>query len=689
MNPVSYRETRGIAVVTIDHPPVNALSVVVREGLGDAIAKANADDAVRGIVLRTEGSTFVAGADIKEMQQGRHLESPTVREIQDALQAGKPSVAAIHGAALGGGLELALACTFRVALPDAQAGLPEVKLGLLPGAGGTQRITRLCGPATALDIVVSGRKVPAQEALSLGVFDALVDDTDNAAIDFLNAALETDDIPGPILDRTDAVQGIESAIFEAARAKAERRGAKAPLSIIDCIETACRAGGEEGLAFERAAFDDLKGGDQNKALTHAFFAERAAAKLSQGETLPIQRVGIVGAGLMGSGIAIALANKGISVELVDRDAGSLEQARARIDQIYEGTRKRGLMSTEQCRIAQELIGNGTDYTRFAECDLAIEAVPEKMELKEQVFAQLDEALPPHAILATNTSSLDIDRMAAATKRPGSVIGLHFFSPAHIMKLVEVVRGEASTPDAVASGMALVRRIGKVGVVAGNCDGFIANRSLQFYTGQAEFLMEQGASPEQIDRVAEEFGMPMGPVAMRDMAGLDVAALVREVRAKTLPPEERLSPLIEKMVEAGRLGQKSGAGFYRYSDRKRVPDPEAIAIIQQAARELGVEQRSFDDDEIRARLFLPIVNEGARELEEGIAMRAGDIDVAWINGYGFPAHRGGPMHWGEQLGLDRVVAMAERLGADLGPRWQPSALLKDLAANGRGWAEAGY
>ncbi len=689
MNPVTSRTIRGIALVTVDHPPVNALSVGVREGLYEAIAKANADPAVEGIVLRAAGSTFIAGADIKEMQQGRHLESPTVREIQDALQAGKPSLAAIHGAALGGGLELALACTFRVALPAAQAGLPEVKLGLLPGAGGTQRITRLCGPAAALDIIVSGRKVSAQEALSLGMFDALVEDTQDAAVDVLRARLDAGEIPQPILERTDAIEEVDPAIFETARARAAKRGAKAPQSIIDCIEAACRLEGEGGLTFERAAFDALKDGPQNKALSHAFFAERAAAKLPEGEAHKIARVGIVGAGLMGSGIAVALANKGISVELVDRDAGSIEQAGARIDEIYEGARKRGIMSTEQCRAAQGRIASGTDYDRFAECDLAIEAVPEKMELKEAVFAQLDEVLPAHAILASNTSSLDIDRMAAATARPGSVIGLHFFSPAHIMKLVEVVRGKASTPDAVASGMALVRRIGKVGVVAGNCDGFIANRSLQFYTGQAEFLMEQGARPEQIDRVAEEFGMPMGPVAMRDMAGLDVAALVREVRAKTLPPEERLSPLIEKMVEAGRLGQKSGAGFYRYQNRQRMPDPQALAIIQETARELGVEQRSFADDEIRDRLFLPIVNEGARELEEGIALRAGDIDVAWINGYGFPAFRGGPMHWGEQLGLDRVVAMAERLGADLGPRWQPTALLKDLAANGRGWAEAGY
>lgn len=689
MNVVTSHTTRGIALVTVDSPPVNALSVAVREGLHDVISKANADPEVEGIVLCAGGSTFVAGADIKEMQQGRHLESPTVRELQDALQAGKPSLAAIHGAALGGGLELALACTFRVALADAQVGLPEVKLGLLPGAGGTQRITRLCGPAAALDIIVSGRKVSAREALSHGVLDALVEDTQGAAAEFLRSRLDAGAIPRPILDRTDAIKNVDPAIFEVARAKAARGGVTAPQSIIDCIEAACRLEGEEGLTFERAAFDALKGSPQNKALSHAFFAERASAKLPHGEAQDIARVGIVGAGLMGSGIAITLANKGIAVVLVDRDASSIKQAHGRIDEIYEVARKRGIMSIEQCGAAQGRIASATNYESFAQCDLAIEAVPEKMELKEQVFGQIDQVLPPHAILASNTSSLDIDRMAEATARPGSVIGLHFFSPAHIMKLVEVVRGKASTPDAVASGMALARRIGKVGVVAGNCDGFIANRTLQFYTGQAEFLMEQGATPEQIDRVSEEFGMPMGPVAMRDMAGLDVAALVREVRAKTLPPEERLSPLIEKMVEAGRLGQKSGAGFYRYQNRERMPDSQALSIIRQAALELGVEQRSFADDEIRERLFLPIVNEGARVLEQGIALRASDIDVAWINGFGFPAYRGGPMHWAEQLGLNRVVAMAERLGADFGPRWQPSALLKDLAAKGRGWAEAGY
>ena len=450
--------------------------------------------------------------------------------------------------------------------------------------------------------------------------------------------------------------------------------------------------GAEGLVYERARFDELRDGDQHPALVHAFMAERQAAKLPWSDApspQPIGRAGVIGGGLMGAGIATVLANAGIRVAVVETDTEASDRARSRIDALYRTAVDRGVLSSEKAVAAHARIAFETDYDALEAADLGIEAAPEIMEVKRDIFARLDAVLPAHALIATNTSSLDIDEMAAATERPEQVIGLHFFSPANIMKLVEVIRGARSSPEALATGMTLARRLGKVGLLVGNCDGFLANRTLQFYTGQAEFLMEEGASPEQIDGVAEAFGMPMGPVAMRDMAGLDVAALVRKVRALKLPPEERLSPLIEKMVEAGRLGQKSGAGFYRYEGRKRLPDPETQAIIDAAARELGVARRSFTDDEICERLFLPIVNEGARTLEEGIALRAGDVDLAWIHGYGFPAHRGGPMYWGLKQGLGRVVALAERFGTEHGPRWAPSPLLRRLAETGGSWRDAGF
>lgn len=686
MDAVTLTRRDGIAMLTVNYPPVNALSVAVRSGLAAGIAEANGDKAIRGIVIRGGGSTFIAGADIKELAQGRHLESPTLKDVQAMLEGGKPSVAAIRGTALGGGLETALTCTYRVALADAKMGLPEVRLGLLPGAGGTQRLTRLCGPAVALDICLSGRQVGTAEALKLGILDAIVPDLDQAPIDFLASA-------GPASPIIERIVTADPTLFDDARKTQAKkaRGRDAPAEIIGCIEAACRLLGPEGLTYERAAFDRLYAGEQHPALVHAFFAERAAAKgpVAGGALPQIERAAVIGAGLMGAGIATVLTNAGIDVIIVDVDVAALDKGRDRVAVIHTSAVARGIASPEKAEAAQARTHYATDYAALSAIDLAIEAAPESMELKRKIFGALDAVAPSHAILATNTSSLDIDAIAAATARPGQVIGLHFFSPANIMKLVEVVRGSRSSPEALAAGMKLAQRLGKVPVPAGNYDGFLANRTLQFYTGQAEFLMEQGASPEQIDRVAEAFGMPMGPVAMRDMAGLDVAALVRKVRALGLPREERLSPLIEKMVEAGRFGQKTHAGFYRYEGRTRLPDPEAQAIIAAAARELGVEQREFTDEEIRDRLFLPIVNEGARALEDGTATRAGDVDVAWINGYGFPAYRGGPMYWGMKQGLARVVAMAAALGADLGPRWQPAPLLARLTQTGGSWRDAGY
>jgi 3-hydroxyacyl-CoA dehydrogenase len=691
MTAVAYAVDRDIAVLTVNAPPVNALSVAVRQGLGEGIRRANADSAVRGLVIAAEGGTFIAGADIKELAKGLHTVEPTLRDIQTMLESGKPSAAALHGTALGGGLELALACTLRVAEPDTRVGLPEVKLGLLPGGGGTQRLTRLCGPTVALDIILSGRHVPADEALDRGLIDAIGEDRVATASELLRQTLDAGSLPEPVIRRTAQVRDISPAMFSAARETWARkaRGRIAPAAIIDCIEAACTLEPDAGLAVERERFTTLFESEQRRALIHVFLAERQARRLPDPvtPTTPgpgVQQVAVIGAGAMGAGIAMVFANAAIPVQLIDISADAVAAGLDRIDKAYNASVSRKAVSAQAASDARARISGATDYDGLAKVDLVIEAAPEIMELKESIFARLDAATPAHTVLATNTSSLDIDRIAAATRRPGQVLGLHFFSPAHIMKLVEVVRGAATDPAVIAETMALTRRLGKVGVVAGNCDGFIGNRMLQFYTGQSEFLMEQGASPEQIDRVALAFGMAMGPVAMRDLAGIDVSVLVRKARAPTLPPEERMSPILERMAEAGRLGRKNGKGLYRYENGTALPDPEAMAIIEQVSRDMGVTRRSFTDAEIRDRLFMPLVAEGARELEDGTATRAGDIDVVWVNGYGFPAHRGGPMFWGRSIGLDRVVAMAKQLGAVHGPRWQPCDLLLRLAKSGEDW-----
>jgi 3-hydroxyacyl-CoA dehydrogenase len=691
MTAVAYTLEQGFAVLTVDYPPVNALSVAVRQGLGEGIQKANADPAVRGIVIRSAGGTFIAGADIKELSKGLHKVEPTLRDIQVMLENGKPSVAALHGTALGGGLELALACTLRVAEPAARVGLPEVKLGLLPGGGGTQRLTRLCGAPIALDVILTGRQVSADEALKLDIIDAVGDDRTLTAINLLRDMMDHGCLPQPVIRRTNKVEGTSPQVFAKARSDWSRksRGRIAPAAIIDCIEAACVLQPDEGLALERDRFMHLFESEQRRALIHIFLAERQARRLPDGvapsaEPAAINRTAVIGAGTMGAGIAMVFANAGIPVILVDVDQAAVDAGLNRADQAYAASVARKVLSEEAARTARARIEGAVDYARLANVDLVVEAAPEIMELKETIFARLDAATPAHALLATNTSSLDIDSIARATSRPDKVLGLHFFSPANVMKLVEVVRGAETSAETLSAGMDLARRLGKVGVVAGNCDGFIGNRMLQYYTGQAEFLMEQGASPEQIDRVALEFGMAMGPVAMRDLAGIDVSVLVRKVRALTLPPEERMSPILERMVEAGRFGRKTGKGFYRYENGAALPDPEAIAIIEQVSKDLNVTRRAFTDEEIRDRLFMPLVAEGAKELEDRTALRAGDIDVAWVNGYGFPAHRGGPMFWGRSIGLDRVVAMAEQLGEVHGPRWKPCALLRRIAETGEDW-----
>ncbi|WP_395649776.1 3-hydroxyacyl-CoA dehydrogenase NAD-binding domain-containing protein [Brevundimonas sp.] len=694
MSAVEYTVENQVAVLTVNYPPVNALSLAVRTGISESLAQALADDGVKAVVLIGGGTTFIAGADISEFGTPNSAAEPRLQTLQAAFEASpKPIVAAIHGTALGGGLELALTAHARVAVASAKVGLPEVKLGLLPGAGGTIRLPRLTGVEVALDLITTGRHIGAAEANKLGVIDALVFDLRADAVGYA-LKLASGPLPLPVRDRNDRVTGVDPKVFADFRAKNAKkwRGQVAPARIVDVIEAATTLPFADAKAFENDQFKGLMEGPQRKALIHAFFAEREARKIpdvpADTRPLPIRKVVVIGSGLMGGGIAMSFANAGIAVKLLDVNAEALERGMAALKKTYETSLGRG--SITQGQMAERLgriepIGG---YDDLGDVDMAIEAVFEDMELKKSIFALLDKATPPHAILGTNTSSLDIDQIASATSRPDKVIGAHFFSPANVMKLLEAVRGSKTSAETIATVMAVGKQIAKTPVLAGNCDGFIGNRMLQYYTVNAEYMLERGATPEQIDRAAEQFGMAMGPLAMRDLAGMAQAVNVRAVRKKTLPADERMPELVERMVEASRIGQKSSAGFYRYEGRDRLPDPAALEIIAAEAKRQGIEQRTFTDEEIVARLFHPLVNEGAKELEEGIAIRASDIDVAWVNGYGFPIHTGGPMFWGEQIGLDKVLATARTLGAENGQtRWGPSKLLEKLVAEGKGWKDA--
>ncbi len=682
-----------VAVLTVNYPPVNSLSLDVREGLMAEFQAAAANDDVAAIVIIGGGSTFIAGADIKQMGTDKARQGPQLRDLEAAFEnSAKPVIAAIHGTALGGGLEIALACHARVAVASAKVGLPEVKLGILPGAGGTVRLPRLVGPEIALDLITSGKHISAAKGAELGVVDEIVDDLRAGAIAYARK-LVAEGAPPPVMAREDKIRNVDPKVFEDFRAKISRklRGAIAPVKIIECIEATCAMSGEDALAFERERFKELFEGPQRKALMHYFFAEREARKIpdvpAEVKPLPIRSAGVIGAGLMGGGIAMVYANAGIPVKLVDVSQDGLDRGIKIIDKNYSTSVSRGSISQEAKDRAMSLITPTLSYDDLGEVDIVVEAVFEDMGLKEDIFSRLDSATSAHAILGSNTSSLDIDRIAAATSRPEKVIGTHFFSPANVMKLLENVRGAKSSPETIATVMAMGKQLGKVPVFAGNCDGFIGNRMLQYYTGEAEFMLEEGATPEQIDRVAEGMGLAMGPCAMRDLAGMDTSVRIRDIRRKSLPSDERLPNIVERLVEAGRIGQKAGKGYYRYEGRTRIPDPEALAIIEAESAAMGITRRELSDDEVRDRLFHPLVNEGAKEIEEGVALRASDIDVVWVNGYGFPAHTGGPMFWGEADGLDRVLETARRLGEKNGQRWAPAKLLERLVAEGKGWAAA--
>jgi 3-hydroxyacyl-CoA dehydrogenase len=648
---VSYSLQDDIGVISVNNPPVNALSHAVRQGLLDAITTAQSD-ASEAVVIVCEGRTFIAGADITEF--GKSPQSPWLPELLDTIEASsKLVVAAIHGTALGGGFETALAAHYRCAIPSAKVGFPEVKLGLLPGAGGTQRTPRLAGVKATLDLITTGAPIAAGQAEQIGLIDKIIDgDLQEGAINWAKELI-SDGVP---IRRSSeqAVPDYEASIFDDYRQAVEKRarGQIAPAHIVSAVEAAATSTFEEGLAVERDLFMECMGSSQSAGMRHLFFAERRASKIDglakDTPKRPVASVGIIGGGTMGGGIAMSFANAGIPVTMIEISDEALQRGLSIIERNYAGSVKRGKLSEEKAAGCRALISGSTDYAALADVDMVVEAVFEDPDLKKKIFAQLDAVCKPGAILATNTSYQDVDAIAAATNRPEDVIGMHFFSPAHIMKLLEVVRGEKTADDVLATVMALAKKIRKVAVVSGVCYGFIGNRMLRPYGKTAQLLLLEGASPQQVDAAMEDWGMAMGPMRVFDLAGLDIGYTAR----KALTDEQKGDPksyrVPDLLVEAGRLGQKSGAGFYAYDDNRRAtPDPVVDAMIEAAAAEFGVERREISDREIVDRLISALVDEGRKILDEGIAQRSSDIDVVYIYGYGFPVSRGGPMFYADQ------------------------------------------
>lgn len=691
---VSYQLQENIAVVTVNSPPVNALSQAVRKGILDGIKTAQADDS-EAIVIRCEGRTFIAGADITEF--GKPPLDPWLPEVLTAIEnSKKPVIAAIHGTALGGGFEVALACHYRCAVASAMVGLPEVKLGLLPGAGGTQRVPRVAGVKAALDMITSGNPVPAARAKDMGLIDEIItgDDLAAGAVSYARDLLASGAPLKRIRDITINKETIEPGFFDNARKQLAKRarGQIAQDRIVSCIEAAVNLPMDEGLARERELFQELVKSPESAAMRHIFFAERQAAKIKD---LPkdtpirdIKRVAIIGGGTMGGGIAMCFANVGIPVTLLEVSDEALQRGLGIIRKNYTITVQKGKMSQEQMEQRVGLIQGSTDYAEIADVDLVIEAVFENLDLKKEIFARLDGVCKQGAILATNTSYQDVDAIAAATGRPQDVLGLHFFSPANVMKLLEVVRGEKTADDVLATSMAIGKKIGKVCALSRVCYGFIGNRMLGGYGREAQMLLLDGCTPEQVDSTLEEFGMAMGPLAMGDLAGLDVGYKARQARTD-LPDDPKLYRMGTLLVEMGRYGQKTGSGFYKYDPetRQRQSDPEVEALIREEAASLGVEQRDISKEEILARCFYPLINEGAKILEEGIAQRPSDIDVVYVFGYAFPVAKGGPMFYADQVGLknvyDKICEFRDRYGADY---WQPAPLLEKLANEGKTFAQ---
>ncbi len=670
-------------MIVIDHPTVNALSVAVRAGLVAALRTLAETPALRAGVLTCAGRTFIAGADIRE------FDNPpggiTTQDVCAALDASpKPVVAALFGTALGGGLEVALCCHGRVIAPEGAVGLPEVRIGLLPGAGGTQRLPRVTGALVALEMITSGRHVPAAEALSLGIVDEVATDLRAVAIARARALADAGawprlrDRPVPPVDRT---------AFDAAVAvvKKRARGAVAPVKTADCVAMALDVPFDAALAREAEAFRELRGGPQSKALRHLFNAERAAAKGPEAKPWPVRHVGVVGGGTMGSGIAIATADSGLEVTLVEVAEDAVKAAEGRIRGVYDRQLKSGRLPQAEHTARLGRIRFATDLAALADADLVIEAIIENIDAKRDVFRRLSAVTRRDAILASNTSYLDIDLMAEVVDNPERVLGLHFFSPAHVMRLLEIVRTGRTAPQVLSTALALARRIRKQPVVSGICDGFIGNRIFSVWRKQCDFALEDGALPQEVDAALEAFGMAMGPYAVADLAGLDIGWAQRKRLAPTRDKAARYVPIADWICELGRFGQKTGAGYYLHQDGKRLADPVVTGLVERASAARGITRKPVSAEHIQTRVLAAMVNEGAKILEEGIAARPSDIDVVLVHGYGFPSWRGGPMHAADAMGLDAVLATVRTMHAESGVGWEPARLLEELVASGRNFA----
>ncbi len=692
---VRLTQNDGVAVITIDNPPVNALSSGVPEGIAESIRAAAQDPAVNAVVVIGAGRTFIAGADIKDLAAGK--EGPDMHALLKSIEdCPKPVVMALHGTALGGGLEVAMAGHYRLAVASAQVGQPEVNLGIIPGAEGTQRLTRLAGPARAIEMCVSGRPLTAAEALDAGIIDQIVEgDLLSGALAFARERAAQGGPYPKTRERSDRLGTAEAnaPLFDAGRdlARKTRKNQTAPLAAVEAIEAATTRPFDEGCKRERELFEQCLSSTQAKALIHAFLAERAAAKIpgitKDTATYPIRTVGVVGAGTMGGGITMACVNAGLEVTLREVSQEALDRGLATIRRNYDVSVARGRFTAAEVEERLARIHPTLAWDGFERVDLIIEAVFENMAVKKQTFADLDKVARPDCILASNTSTLDIDEIAGVTSRPAMVAGLHFFSPANVMRLLEIVRGKATALEVLATALAFAKTLKKVGVVAGNCRGFIGNRMFFPYMSECQLMVEEGASPYQIDQVLTEWGMAMGIFAVDDLAGIDIAWNARREAQHLVRPGSRQPLMTDKLYALGRYGQKTGKGWYRYDEnRKATPDPEVLELIAQTAREAGIAQRSFTDQEIIERALYAMINEGAKILEEGIALRAGDIDTVYLNGYGFPSYRGGPMWYADTVGLktlhQRVVAFQE----EHGDRWAPAPLLTRLAESGGTFAE---
>ncbi|MEM6622353.1 MAG: 3-hydroxyacyl-CoA dehydrogenase NAD-binding domain-containing protein [Pseudomonadota bacterium] len=686
---VSYRTDGDVAVITVNSPPVNALSHAVRSGIVEGVSQAIADDGVTSIALVCEGRTFIAGADITEF--GKPSKDPHLREVHEQMEAcPKPMVAGIFGTALGGGLETALACDARVAVPSAKVGLPEVKLGILPGAGGTQRLPRLVGVEKAIQMICQGDPIGAAEALELGVVDRVTDgDLTQETIAMAREIASQGNQLVKVRDRDEKLAEVDPEVFARARSEwaKKKRGFMAPQNCIGAIEAAATLPFDEGMAAERTLFAELMESDQSAAQRHFFFAERQAAKIPDvPRDTPVREINtaaVLGAGTMGGGIAMNFANAGIPVTIVEQNEEALVRGLGVIQSNYERSAKRGRFSMEEVDRRMGLITGSLDFGAVADVDIVIEAVFENMALKKEIFAKLDATCKAGAILATNTSTLDVDEIAAATARPEDVIGLHFFSPANVMKLLEEVRGEKTAKDVIATCMGLAKRIAKVPVMARVCHGFIGNRMLHAYFDQAFAMLYEGAMPWDVDRALYDFGLAMGPFAMSDLAGLDVSWRIRQEKGQ-------VNPIADRLCELGRFGQKTKAGYYRYEDGSRTPQPDDVTrqIVEEEGLRLHNQRREIGAEEIVERTMLALVNEGARILEEGIALRASDIDVTYVYGYGFPVYRGGPMFHADLIGLPKVLEKIKAFhAAGYGNKvWQPAALIERLVAESKSFKD---